>query len=165
MPKKPHNKAELEYAGFWLRLGAALIDGVLLVLLSVPFLLAIYGGDYLDPQAREAAGGMSILGGWDFFFNYVFPAVVTILLWMKFQATPGKMAISAKIVDAKTGDKPTSAQCIGRYLAYFASAIPFGMGFLWVAFDKRKQGWHDKLAGTVVIRNRANDAEPVSFKK
>ncbi len=38
-----------------------------------------------------------------------------------------------------------------RYLAYFVSLVPLGLGYLWVALDKRKQGWHDKIAGTVVI--------------
>ena len=74
--------------------------------------------------------------------------------WIKFQATPGKMLIASKIVDARTGNPPTKGQYVGRYLAYFISLLPLGLGFFWVAFDKRKQGWHDKLAGTVVIRNK-----------
>ncbi len=46
----------------------------------------------------------------------------------------------------------SNGQAIGRYLAYYVSSIPLGLGLLWVAFDRRKQGWHDKLAGTFVIR-------------
>ena len=45
-----------------------------------------------------------------------------------------------------------------RYLGYYVSAIPFGLGLLWVAFDPRKQGWHDKMAGTVVVRRRRGAA-------
>ena len=78
--------------------------------------------------------------------------VLVILFWAKKQATPGKMAVSAKIVDAKTGGKPSTKQCVGRYFAYILSFIPFGLGFLWVAFDPKKQSWHDKLAGTVVVK-------------
>ena len=48
-----------------------------------------------------------------------------------------------------------SEQLIGRYLGYYVSTIPLMLGFLWVAFDARKQGWHDKMANTVVIRKRA----------
>jgi uncharacterized RDD family membrane protein YckC len=62
------------------------------------------------------------------------------------------MAFSARIVDAATGERPSNGQLVGRYFAYFVSTIPMGLGLIWVAFDKRKQGWHDKLAGTVVIR-------------
>jgi uncharacterized RDD family membrane protein YckC len=83
----------------------------------------------------------------------VFPAIV-ILFWRYRGATPGKMVIGAVIVDAETGDLPTVKQSIGRYLGYILSSIPLGLGFLWVIFDDRKQAWHDKLAGTVVIRGR-----------
>jgi uncharacterized RDD family membrane protein YckC len=62
------------------------------------------------------------------------------------------MILSLEIVDAKTGGKPSTGQFIGRYFAYFVSTVPLCIGFLWVAFDRRKQSWHDKLAGTVVVR-------------
>ena len=75
-----------------------------------------------------------------------------ITFWMVKQATPGKMAVSTRIVDADSGNAASAAQLIGRYFAYFAACIPLGLGILWVAFDRRKQGWHDKLAGTVVVR-------------
>jgi uncharacterized RDD family membrane protein YckC len=54
--------------------------------------------------------------------------------------------------DAKTLGKPSTGQLIGRYLAYYVSTLPLCLGFLWVAFDKRKQGWHDRIAGTLVIK-------------
>jgi len=41
---------------------------------------------------------------------------------------------------------------IGRYFGYYVSGLILALGFIWIAFDKRKQGWHDKLAGTLVIR-------------
>ncbi len=52
---------------------------------------------------------------------------------------------------ARDADQLTQ-QLIGRYLGYYVSIFALGVGFLWVAFDPRKQGWHDKMAGTVVIR-------------
>jgi len=58
---------------------------------------------------------------------------------------------------------PSLGQAIGRYLAYFVSALVLGLGFIWIAFDTRKQGWHDKLAGTVVVRARKQATERVSF--
>ena len=57
-----------------------------------------------------------------------------------------------KIVDAATGEKPTISQFTLRYLCYYVSSIPLFLGILWVGIDKRKQGWHDKIAGTVVIK-------------
>jgi len=83
--------------------------------------------------------------------NIVFPAVAIILFWVARSATPGKMLIRARIVDARTGGKPTTGQLIGRYLGYYVSTLPLFLGFIWIALDKRKQGWHDKLARTVVV--------------
>ncbi len=88
------------------------------------------------------------------FFNGIAPAIAIIIFWIYRQATPGKMLIHAKIVDATTGGKPSTGQMIGRYFAYYVSTIPLCLGFLWIAFDERKQGWHDKLAGTLVVRSK-----------
>jgi len=74
------------------------------------------------------------------------------------------MIFKATIVDAKTGGKPTLKQWIIRYLGYFVSLIPFGLGYFWVAFDKKKQGFHDKLAKTVVIQPKVIDPESVEIE-
>jgi uncharacterized RDD family membrane protein YckC len=136
---------EFEYVGFWPRLGATIIDSVLLSMVVYPLLYTIYGNQYF-------ADDRFISGGGDFIVRYVLPAVVIIAFWIYKSATPGKMAIRATIVDARTGLQPSKGQFIGRYFAYYLSAIPLGLGFLWIARDPRKQGWHDKLAGTVVVR-------------
>ena len=78
------------------------------------------------------------------------------------RATPGR-CLGARIVDAKTGEAPSVAQLVGRYLAYFVSTTPLCLGLIWVGFDRRKQGWHDKLASTVVIRSKRHGKEPVRF--
>jgi uncharacterized RDD family membrane protein YckC/transglutaminase-like putative cysteine protease len=140
---------DLVYAGFWVRVGAALLDTLLLVLVTVPLLVAIYGWAYFD----EAQMGM-FAGTADILISWVAPIVAVVLFWLYKQATPGKMLVSVKVVDARTGGKLSVGQSIGRYLGYFVATIPLGLGLLWVAFDAKKQGWHDKLAGTVVIRSR-----------
>lgn len=143
----PPGPIELEYVGFWARVGAALIDTLLVVMLCAPLATAIYGWDYWRSDTL-------IQGPADFVINWVLPAVAIVLFWFYRQATPGKAAIRARIVDARTGDKPTTRQLIVRYLGYYVSTIPFGLGLFWVGFDARKQGWHDKLAGTVVVREQ-----------
>jgi uncharacterized RDD family membrane protein YckC len=105
----------------------------------------IYGRDYWSSTAL-------VQGPADFLINWVLPALAVLLFWIYRQATPGKMAISARIVDAQTGGRPSNGQLVGRYFAYYLSMLPLFLGFIWVAFDPRKQGWHDKLAGTVVVR-------------
>ncbi len=141
---------EFVYAGFWVRVWASIIDTFLMLIIVMPILFAVYDVDnYLDSLFY---GDEWVAGHVDFWVYYVLPAVAVILFWIYRQATPGKMAIRAKIVDAETGHKPSAGQCIGRYFAYFPAFLFFGLGILWVGFDRRKQGWHDKLAGTLVIR-------------
>jgi len=148
---------ELEYVGFWPRVGAALIDTVLLCAILYPVLTWIYGGEYwLDPQL--------VKGPVDFLLSWVLPAIAVVMFWTYRQATPGKMAISARIVDARTGATPTTRQLVIRYLGYYVSTLPLCLGLLWVAFDPRKQGWHDKLAGTVVVRPSHRGPSPVRFE-
>lgn len=148
---------ELEYVGFWVRVVASLIDSVLMVLVLTPLLATVYGRGYFEMSIGAVPGTPDLLLSW------VLPALAVIAFWIVRQATPGKMVFSARIVDARTGREPSAGQCIGRYLAYFVSSIPFCLGFLWVAIDRRKQGWHDKLAGTVVVRPRRSSLVPVVF--
>lgn len=148
--KQSGDHQQVCYVGFWARVGASLVDTVILMLISWPLLLALYGKEYFELEQLVA-------GPADFLISWVFPVVAVIAFWFYKQATPGKMLVSAKIVDARTGNKPTIRQCILRYFGYFLSIIPFGYGMLVVGWDKKKQGWHDKLAGTVVIReNQVN---------
>lgn len=150
---------DYEYAGFWIRTGATIIDTILLMLITFPILLSIYGWAYFDgSQTGIFAGPM------DFLLSWVLPAIATVLFWLKKLATPGKMAASLKVVDAKTGLTLSVGQSIGRYLAYFISLLPLGLGFIWIAFDSRKQSWHDKLANTVVIRAKNSGLSPVKFE-
>ena len=90
--------------------------------------------------------------------DMLFMGTIFILFWIIKSATPGKMLFGAYIVDAKTLGKATPLQNVIRYFAYFVSTIPLFMGFFWIAFDKRKQGWHDKLAGTLVIKGKPREA-------
>jgi len=151
---------EMEYAGFWVRVGATIIDTLLIMAVTFPLLVSIYGWGYFDAEQTGFIAGPA-----DFLISWVLPAIVVIVFWIQKQATPAKMVLSLRIVDATTGNKPSAGQCVGRYFAYFASTLPLCLGFIWVAFDNRKQGWHDKLAGTVVVRLKNSGSKPVRFVK
>jgi len=142
MAEEPTGK-QPGYVGFWMRVVAAIIDSLILIVIIAPLMIVIVGWEAL---AAGAGGGIA-----GFLIQYVFPAIAVIVFWRYRGATPGKMLISAKIVDAVTLAPPSTGKLIGRYFAYIVSTIPLGLGFLWIAFDSRKQAWHDKLAGTVVI--------------
>ena len=160
----PLDETRFEYVGFWARVFASLVDTVLLGMLVYPLLTMIYGSaywaEYLAPLKAALSGSLHALaptpsrGPADVIVSWVLPAVAIIAFWIARQATPGKMLIGARIVDAESGALLTRRQAIGRYLGYYVSLFAFGLGFFWVGWDRRKQGWHDKLAGTVVIRAR-----------
>ena len=108
--------------------------------------------------ARAESSSINAVSG-----SNALPAAVVVAFWHYRQATPGKIFIGARIVDATTGGPTTMRQNVVRYLAYFLSIFFLFLGFLWVAFDRRKQGWHDKLAGTVVVRRKGGATQPVKF--
>jgi len=125
---------------------ATLVDTVLLAIFITLPLAFIYG-----PQ-EYFFGEQIFLGFWDVVLGYITPVILTIWFWLGYQATPGKILLKLQIVDANTMTALTVWQAIGRYLGYLVSLVVFLMGFFWIAFDQRKQGWHDKLAGTFVIK-------------
>lgn len=149
------NEPQLEYAGFWIRVWASLIDSLLVMVIVGPLLWAIYGPGYFTGQSTGLVAGPA-----DLLLSWVLPAVAVILFWLARQATPGKMVVGATIVDARTGGPLSPRQSLLRYLGYYLSLLPLCLGFVWIAVDGRKQGWHDKLAGTVVVVKRP---QPVSF--
>ncbi|GGF74172.1 RDD family protein [Alteromonas lipolytica] len=140
---------QVTYAGFWIRTGAAIIDSILLLLVILPAVAAIY--DISIVSALFVSGGLS-----GALLNYLFPAVAIMLFWIYKSATPGKLLTHTTIVDANTGEKPTPKQFLIRYVGYYLAMLPLFLGIIWVGVDKRKQGWHDKLAQTVVIKSPAS---------
>lgn len=145
-----------EYAGFWIRVGATLIDTlVFLPIFFIPLTL-IYGSEYWTSDAW-------VLGAWDVLLRYLAPLVITVWLWTRYLGTPGKMLLRLRVLDANTGQAISTPKAIGRYLGYYVSMLPLMLGFIWVGIDKKKQGFHDKLAGTVVIRDLTK--EKVGFEQ
>ena len=133
-----------DYAGFGRRAAAFLIDWLVVIVVLVPLLVLGFGIRQvsLDPMEHS----------WDLLVPVVIGAVV-IGFWRYCGATPGKIALAVKIVDARTGGAPSTGRLVLRFLAYFVSAFPLYLGFLWIAVDRRKQGWHDKIARTIVVNS------------
>lgn len=71
--------------------------------------------------------------------------------WLFLGATPGKILMGLRIVSSKTYSTPSALAYIIRYLSYSIATAPLLIGLLWVIFDKNKQGWHDKIAKTLVV--------------
>lgn len=140
----------LDYAGFWTRFGASLVDGLIL---SVAFgfiyviciSLAAGTTDQNDPSGNV--------------FLCLAYLTIALLNWLyhagfessEKQATPGKMAAGIKVTDLN-GQRITFGKATGRLLLKYFSGAAFYIGYLMVAWDDKKQTLHDKLAGTLVIR-------------
>lgn len=164
----PVDMENAEYVGFNNRLLASTLDTLLFMLLMMPVLPVlgqITGADEAqvlmaslgpNPRSEDIALLFQAHGMWQklAFSNtlqILILAVVVILFWRYRAATPGKMLFGMEVVDADTGLPPTRKQCIIRYIGYFVASLPLFLGFLWITFDKRKQGWHDKMANTAVV--------------
>jgi len=139
-----------EYVGFFQRMVASGIDTLLLLAIVVPL-----GWDSLhtafDPAHPISMQRDGLLG---FLVNWVLLPAVVVLFWRFRGGTPGRMALGMEIVDAESLGPPSNPQLVIRYLGYFLSTILACLGFLWIIWDARKQGWHDKLARTVVVKRR-----------
>ncbi|MCL5766945.1 RDD family protein [Acinetobacter sp. ANC5681] len=131
-----------EYAGFWLRFLASIIDSIILIVALIPIMMII------APNAASGFTGWT----WSDWLGQIIGAVFYIVCWVKFAGTPGKRLLRLKVLDEKTGENLTVGQAILRYIGYFPSTLVFFLGFIWIAFDSKKQGWHDKIAKSVVVR-------------
>jgi len=129
--------ANLRYGGFWIRCGAMILDSVVIFSVTLLAVRLLYGQGYMEWAMEGAAQGMTRER---IFFNWILPAAYFVGFWVLTSATLGKMLVKVKIVDAKTGEPASPLQCVVRYLGYIVSGLPLGLGFIWVALDKRNQG-------------------------
>jgi uncharacterized RDD family membrane protein YckC len=121
--------------GLGARLGAFALDALLVFVIAGP-IVALFTG-------RAGAPFLFVLA----------PMLAAVFCWHRYGATPGKITFSARIVDARSGGRPSLGRLAVRCLAYIISAAPLFLGFAWIAIDRRKQAWHDKIAGTQVVYN------------
>ena len=128
----PSEATSVEYMGFWIRFLASLIDSVIL------FIVALILG-------AITAGASAYI-----------QLIINILYYVLFTGlrgqTPGKMVVGIQVL-TREGEVPGIGRAILReVIGKFVSGIVLLLGYIWVAFDPNKQGWHDKIAGTYVIR-------------
>ena len=127
--------------GFWIRAAAVVIDGILL---SIAFailgaVLGVHGG--ISGTSGSASGLRTLVG-----------IAYDVGLWTAWGTTIGGRLLGLRIVKTD-GSKLSLGGAVLRYIGLLVSAFCFLLGVIWVAFDKNKQGWMDKIAGTYVIRS------------
>lgn len=131
-----------EYAGFWIRLGASIIDNIIIMVALVPIGMLMGWNTMYSSEMTSTADWL-----WQ-----ILMAAFCVFCWVKFAGTPGKRLLRLKVLDERTGENVTVGQGVIRYIGYFPAILVLFIGLIWVAFDPKKQGWHDKMAKTVVVR-------------
>lgn len=151
-----------EYAGFWLRFVACIIDGLVLTvvhfLVIIPFFNAFFILPTSHPEAGEEFGQSGTLtwigasAGWPELALLVIAIVYYSLTESsKYQASPGKLAMELKVTGPEE-QRLTLAKATLRNISKIISFIPFMIGFVMVAFTARKQALHDIFAGSLVVK-------------
>jgi uncharacterized RDD family membrane protein YckC len=149
---------QIHYAGFWTRAAARIIDLVLiLATFSVVHLADRLGADagmWTGSGLGEggpAGSGFSMANVLRGLFFLAFPVFYYVYLHGTYGQTFGKMAMKIRVVN-EDGSPIDHRKAFLRWLGYFLCDLTFNLGYLWAAFDPRKQGLHDKVCRTVVIR-------------
>jgi len=137
----------VQYAGFWVRVAATILDGFILGIPITIFVSALFGWEWYT--GGEASGRAD-------FVNLVLWVAVTTAFWVNWDGkTPGKKIMGIKIVTYPGRREFGYGKALLRYLlGYTVSALLLGLGFVLVAFQKDKRGLHDLIAGTCVVYDR-----------
>lgn len=162
-----------DYAGFWKRFAAYILDAIIMYIPSklLGLMLGASAAEAAMTQAQLAAPGdpQVMMAAMSQYFHTMWPAMLlsTVMVWLYFaicesspwQATVGKLALGIRVTDMQ-GRRISFPHALGRYLAKFLSVIILYIGFLMVAWTQRKQGLHDLIVGTLVLNGRASEFQP-----
>jgi len=129
--------ATTEKIGFLTRTLALIIDTILLAIVSAILNAIVFGGDVVR------GNGLSTLIGLGYFLYF----------WSSYGhgQTLGNRALGIRVVKT-SGSELTLTDAFIRYVGLILSFIVVFIGVIWVAFDPNKQGWHDKIASTYVVK-------------
>lgn len=159
-PPKPTGPAPgVAYASAGARLGAFIIDGLIVGLaIGLVFLIAFGAMFGIVTSGSERAPGLF------FAFFGLFPLLILgeylvqagyfAVFWYRSGATPGMRLVGIRVVRAVDGGTISKQQAILRAIGYWVSSAVLYLGFIWILIDDRRQGWHDKIAETLVIEAR-----------
>jgi len=147
-PKAADSSDSALFATFWSRLLALAID--LAVIATILYITtAAAAASYRTTHNAEVWGSVSF-----FLFAYLFYNLFTVVYFVFFIGdkgqTPGKAAVGIKVVDMFRKE-PGFVRALFRTFGYYLSSLFLMIGFLWYFFDRSRQTWHDKLAGTIVV--------------
>ena len=145
--------SEVQYAGFWIRAGAKMIDWLILMIPQFIFNMVIMGSVNMQPGNPEQLAVMSGRIILSFVLQLLVPLIYTTWFLGKFSATPGKMACGLKFITAEN-EKISYLRAFGRHFGDLLSGIILAIGYLMVAFNSEKKALHDIICNTRVIKRK-----------
>lgn len=145
--------ASIPYAGFWIRFVALIIDNVIVSVVSIVVSIVLgFVVGFLAGITGAAADFSQ--GGPLTYLIYLIAILISVGYFVYgwgMGSTPGQRFFRLAVVDAETGRPIGFGRAGMRYFGYVISLLPCYIGLIWAAFDPKKQGWHDKIAGSVVV--------------
>jgi len=140
---------EVTVVGFAPRLLATLIDGAIVGFLSfmlafVIGLVALFTNLIIVDQESNSIGLLTIVS------LLVFSVIYYVGFWTNDGQTLGNTVVGLKVIRTD-GSRLSVGRALLRFIGYLINMILFSIGFIWAAFDPKRQGWHDKLADTLVV--------------
>ncbi len=145
-----------DYCGFWRRFAANFLDGLVLGM--------AYNVVNKILHVIATLSGTTYLG----FSEWMLCTIIfwVYMIWFKGYkgATPGYYALGIKIISI-SGAQVSVKQILIRIISSFFSAIPFGLGYIWIIIDADRQAWHDKIAGTYVIKSGAMPVRTINLPR
>jgi uncharacterized RDD family membrane protein YckC len=140
---------EMEYAGFWIRVGAWFIDYLIMAIASAIIYVPL---TFMGVSSFDEPAAFAIIQLISTILNFIIPAVYESWFVGKYAATPGKMACKLKVVMSE-GDRVSFARAIGRHFAKYISGLILGIGYIMAGFDEQKRTLHDRICDTRVIKS------------
>lgn len=141
------------YGGFWIRVLAAIIDAIVVGVVVLPLRIIFMGIPAISrrsvgPDVAFVFAGAFFIIAFQLFANWIYEAG---LESSKYQATLGKMALGMQVTDLN-GQRISFGRATGRHFAKIISGMILLIGYIMVGLTERKQGLHDMLAGTLVVK-------------
>lgn len=151
--QEPGPAPGLAFGGYGERLVAYIVDVVIVTVVII--LVSIVGGLFIGAGAVGGSTSAAV-GGAVLLVIAIF--VVTIgyfpYFWARGGATPGMKMFNLMVVRDSDGGPITGGQAVLRLVGYWVSGFVLYLGYIWVFVDKRRRGWHDLIAGTIVVQRR-----------
>jgi uncharacterized RDD family membrane protein YckC len=142
----------LQYAGFWIRLASYVIDVLPISIAGAVLNVSLGTGircTFDSNNVYQCSSGTGSVGTW---LGFLVLGVYWVVTWTTLGASLGQKALGMRVVNAQNGEQIDVGKALLRFVGFVISFIPLFIGLIWAGFDPRKQGWHDKIANTFVVR-------------